>query len=1190
MSPLNFQTNSSAPTATNIFNNIGRQNHLAYKMVRTESRIVHALCTAYGFSQAHPNSADFNLMWHGGHVKPITLRTLQDFQRVNHFPRSYELTRKDRMYANVIKMQQTHGFKNFDFVSKSFILPLEYQEFMGYYQREARKGTTTWIIKPVASSRGRGIYLANNINHIPLDENIIVGRYIDNPFTIDGFKFDIRLYVTVTSYDPLIIYLHEEGLTRFCTIKYDRRNNTRNLRMHLTNYSLNKKSMDYVRCDNPDVEDYGNKWSMSAMLRYLRDFGIDTAELCSRIEDVVIKAIIAVELPIATATKMFVPNPRGNCSELYGFDILVDENLKPWLLEVNLSPSLATDAPLDLKIKSHVVADWLNLTGLSVLDPVSKNKAIREENNNNRKVGDRKGGDNQIPSRPMTSLPQRNQQNSVDRDLSTDEARVLKWAREQNARRGGFLRIFPRPDSWEKYGKFLQYRTTYNSLLARRLFRTSNGPVGIDSKIHTGSVSSHHSNPGNSVNIVGGTASIPIVSKFARNKAMSERLLQYERKLLNMTELVEVKKQRAIKDADRASRPKKIRSSTSKNRSKSNSNHTDLKKHRLKDKETTRISRSKSSKPRFRDPKDQKYYEKEKLLEKRSKLPNTNTKIMVATKDIQMNAITLKSETVHNHVERVPGEIIIQKNIEGTNVNSQLSKEQKDKQLALAYKSTFNRPGSGKSRGRHIRVQSGNTATKTEQNTPERVKNNSRDSRSRSNSKERTNKQRPATAVNTKTNITIKTGSEMRIKSAHPGSGVGQDDVNNLINSHTNSANVRIKTKKIYQQLKITPAAHENFLSAIEARRAFHAYLTRVQIRLLKEATTEQNNILISEQKQENQLALVTRFLVRAAENLPTPLPITVPNKDNFNLITRKKLIASQLNIFVQRYQAETNRQEEDINLANNIETAVDQEREKDSSNADNQSAKSSLSARPSTSSTLKTLVCSSQHLEFSYFVKNASENELEDILTLYTKRNKSAAIFLGTKPPPKSKTIEITSRPTSTHNSYVDYIINEGKAKENRIQEKSKTDQKDEKGSKEKEKNQSSGSNDQVPKRKEEQANILNQKPSTIRHRPPSAPAKTKPSIEERKMIDALAKLNSNQKSSKTQLQEIKKLASLEEKAEEQDRSSRENSPIERNLSDLTRKMESANGNYKKMNHVKLVERAKTSLEGYADRKRAWY
>ena len=51
-------------------------------------------------------------------------------------------------------------------------------------------------------------------DQIPLDENVIVCKYIPNPLLIDGFKFDVRLYVCVTSYDPLTIYLYEEGLTR----------------------------------------------------------------------------------------------------------------------------------------------------------------------------------------------------------------------------------------------------------------------------------------------------------------------------------------------------------------------------------------------------------------------------------------------------------------------------------------------------------------------------------------------------------------------------------------------------------------------------------------------------------------------------------------------------------------------------------------------------------------------------------------------------------------------------------------------------------------------------------------------------------------------------------------------------------------------------------------------------------------
>lgn len=55
---------------------------------------------------------------------------------------------------------------------------------------------------------------------------------------------------------------------------------------------------------------------------------------------------------------------RSNCYELLGYDILLDSNLNPWLLEVNLSPSLAFESPLDLKIKANLIKDTLNLIGV----------------------------------------------------------------------------------------------------------------------------------------------------------------------------------------------------------------------------------------------------------------------------------------------------------------------------------------------------------------------------------------------------------------------------------------------------------------------------------------------------------------------------------------------------------------------------------------------------------------------------------------------------------------------------------------------------------------------------------------------------------------------------------------------------------------------------------------------------------
>uniref|UniRef100_A0A8C2JNV1 Tubulin--tyrosine ligase-like protein 5 n=1 Tax=Cyprinus carpio TaxID=7962 RepID=A0A8C2JNV1_CYPCA len=398
---------------------VGEKYNLAFKIVRTESRLVRGILVNHGFHEVHPNSNDFNLMWTGSHLKPYLLRSLQDFQKVNHFPRSFELTRKDRLYKNIQRMQQTHGFQNFHIVPQTFVLPAEYQEFSSSFSKD--KGA--WIIKPVASSRGRGIYLVSSPSQIPLEENILVSRYISNPLLIDGFKFDVRLYVLVTSYDPLLIYLYEEGLARFATVKYDHATaNIKNQFMHLTNYSVNKKSSDYVSCDDPEVEDYGNKWSMSAMLRYLRQEGKDTTLLMGQIEDLIVKALLSAEIHIATACKMFVPH-RCNCFELYGFDVLIDSNLKPWLLEVNLSPSLACDAPLDLKIKASMISDMFSLVGFVCQDPLLRQPRP-----------DRAGIDSRMKN-PTQKL----------------QMKVLRRAQEEYDRRGGFVRIFPTPDTWELY-------------------------------------------------------------------------------------------------------------------------------------------------------------------------------------------------------------------------------------------------------------------------------------------------------------------------------------------------------------------------------------------------------------------------------------------------------------------------------------------------------------------------------------------------------------------------------------------------------------------------------------------------------------------------------------------------------------------------------------------------------------------
>ena len=79
--------------------------------------------------------------------------------------------------------------------------------------------------------------------------------------------------------------------------------------------------------------------------------------------DVIIKTLISVE-PYTNSMVEERPTTRSNCYCIYGFDIMVDDQLKPWLLEVNIAPSLASSSPMDKRIKTMLMCDALTLVGI----------------------------------------------------------------------------------------------------------------------------------------------------------------------------------------------------------------------------------------------------------------------------------------------------------------------------------------------------------------------------------------------------------------------------------------------------------------------------------------------------------------------------------------------------------------------------------------------------------------------------------------------------------------------------------------------------------------------------------------------------------------------------------------------------------------------------------------------------------
>jgi tubulin polyglutamylase TTLL5 len=147
------------------------------------------------------------------------------------------------------KMQHKHGKTAFDFIPDTYIIPDEFSEFFNHFQKlkQSDSKRNLWIVKPNNLSRGRGIYLVEDPSEVNIEEPSVISRYISNPLLINGHKFDLRIYVLVTSFDPLRIYVYKEGLARFATQEYVQLKGTKeNKFVHLTNYSINKKSANYV--------------------------------------------------------------------------------------------------------------------------------------------------------------------------------------------------------------------------------------------------------------------------------------------------------------------------------------------------------------------------------------------------------------------------------------------------------------------------------------------------------------------------------------------------------------------------------------------------------------------------------------------------------------------------------------------------------------------------------------------------------------------------------------------------------------------------------------------------------------------------------------------------------------------------------------------------------------------------------
>ncbi len=303
---------------------------------------------------------------------------LEDHQKVNHFRNHYELTRKDLTVKNLKRMKKTlekegklEEAANFDFFPATYCLPADYSLFEVDYKKNPN---ATWIMKPPAKAQGKGIFLFTKVSQIAewkkdykwnrqggngaagqqqaeqtQPEAYLAQRYIDNPHLVGGKKYDMRIYAMVTSYSPLTVWLYRGGFARFCHHRFSLKDIDQTY-IHVTNVAVQKTNPKYQN-------NVGCKWGLRTLKMYIASTaGEEAANKCfGDVQAMIMRTLQAVQ-------KIMIQDKH--CFEIYGYDILLDDTLRPWLIEVNASPSLTAETAADYHLKFNMLEDAFNIADL----------------------------------------------------------------------------------------------------------------------------------------------------------------------------------------------------------------------------------------------------------------------------------------------------------------------------------------------------------------------------------------------------------------------------------------------------------------------------------------------------------------------------------------------------------------------------------------------------------------------------------------------------------------------------------------------------------------------------------------------------------------------------------------------------------------------------------------------------------
>lgn len=245
--------------------------------------------------------------------------------------------KKEELSESIGAYRAEEGEAAFPEHPRTYVLPRDYDAF----QRDAAagQGGPLWILKPTFLYGGQGIRILDDPAAVPREEGYVVQDYLKTPFLVKGHKAHLRLYLLITSVAPLRAYLWKDGLVRIAPEPYreapgwlDRQ------AIHITNTALHKGHPDLKLADDAGKEDEGHVWSQRALMRHIERDGGDMATLRERLRALAARLIRVIDRSGLFARQIAAGPPRSHAPKFIGMDVMLDSELRPWLLECQRMP------------------------------------------------------------------------------------------------------------------------------------------------------------------------------------------------------------------------------------------------------------------------------------------------------------------------------------------------------------------------------------------------------------------------------------------------------------------------------------------------------------------------------------------------------------------------------------------------------------------------------------------------------------------------------------------------------------------------------------------------------------------------------------------------------------------------------------------------------------------------------------